>query len=297
MSGGSQSQVWRDRYTVLWGERAKIAEGMIAKGETNPLRIIHYIEFMDRHYTLMASDVEAEWAKNQFDPRIRLPSGMPAFRVAAFNGQQVQVSSYTYANLPLFIADFVLEHGPFDSVIELGCGYGQNLFKLHNTFLPRETRYFGGELSDAGVALAQRLAALDPGIDATFFKFDHLAADLSPIGAVTHPLVFTCHSLEQIASVPQSFFETIASLAPRVTCIHLEPFGFQSRPSGGLARQHRQLFEQQGWNLNLHAAAEAAEKAGVIKRTANIPDIFMSTDVLNMTSLMVWTNQTGKQPA
>jgi hypothetical protein len=94
--------------------------------------------------------------------------------------------------------------------------------------------------------------------------------------------------------VPQSLFESIAALAPRVTCLHLEPFGFQSRPAGALAQEHRRVFERQGWNLNLHAAAEAAEKAGIIKRTAVIPDIFMSTDVLNMTSLMVWTNETGK---
>ena len=289
MSEGSQSEEWRLRYLALWAERARIAYGMIADGETDPMRIIQMLEHLGRHFTLGFNTAGTVWIRNKSDPKTLLPSGIPAFRKASFNGQSIQVSAYTYANIPYFLADFFREQGPFDAVVELGCGFGQNLFRLNAAGLPRSLRYFGGELTESGVTLGRDLARLDPRIRVQFFPFDHLAPDLSAVTGVENPLVFTCHSLEQVTEVPQAFFAAVAGLAPRVTCVHLEPFGFQIRSVSLAAQEHRRHFEKEGWNLNLHAAAEAAEQAGIIKRTVLIPDIFLSTDGVNVTSLMVWT--------
>ena len=294
MDDGSQTEEWRDFYDSLWAARAHLAHQMIDQGESDPLRVIQSLEYFERRNSLQVSASEVRWAKREFDPKALLPSGLPAFREATFNGRMIEVSAYTYANLPGFLADFFVEQGPFDAVVELGCGFGQNLFKMYDSHMPRGIPYFGGDLSDSGVLLGRELARLVPDMKVEFFKFDHLAADLSPVAGVINPLVFTCHSLEQVSAVPQSFFAAVARLAPRVTCVHLEPFGFQVRPMNRTAQQQKAHFEKEGWNLNLHAAAENAEKTGIIQRTVLIPEIFLSMDNLNVTSLMVWTNQTKR---
>ncbi len=291
MGEGRQSVGWRMRYTNLWAARADITRQLIARGEAEPMRIIHTLERMEQHMELIADAQSASWKARQFDPKTLLPSGVPAFREAAFNGGALQMSAYTYASLPNFLADYVTENGPYDGVVELGCGFGQNLFRLYYAGLPKQVRYFGGELAESGVGLGRTLARLRPEIPIEFFVFDHLAPDLSMVPRLPCLLVFTCHSLEQVDTVPQSFFAAVAGCAERVTCVHLEPFGFQARPIGPLAQAHRKFFEGLGWNMNLHAAAEQAEKDGVIKRTVVIPDIFLSSDALNTTSLMVWTSQ------
>lgn len=289
MGEGRQSAAWRVRYNNLWAARADITRQLIARGESEPMRIIHTLERMEQHMELVADGRSASWRVRQIDPKTALPSGVPAMREAAFNGGALQMSAYTYASLSNFLADFVTESGPFDAVIELGCGFGQNLFRLYYAGLPKQLRYFGGELAGSGVALGRTLAALRPEIPVEFFPFDHLAPDLSMLPKLSRPLVFTCHSLEQVEEVPQSFFAAVARCAERVTCIHLEPFGFQVRPIGPIAQAHRKFFEGLGWNMNLYAAATQAEQGGVIKRTVVIPDIFLSSDAVNATSLMVWT--------
>lgn len=291
MGEGRQSIGWRVRYTNLWAARADITRQLIARGETEPMRIIHTLDRLEQHMELVADAQSASWQARQFDPKTLLPSGIPAFREAAFNGSALQMSAYTYASLPNFLADFATETGPYDAVVELGCGFGQNLFRLYYAGLPKELRYFGGELAESGVALGRTLAGLRPEIPVEFFLFDHLAPDFTKLPRLRRVLVFTCHSLEQVQEVPQSFFAAVAGCAEQVTCVHLEPFGFQVRPIGPMAQAHRKFFEGLGWNMNLHAAAEEAEKNGTIKRTVMIPDIFLASDALNTTSLMVWSSQ------
>jgi hypothetical protein len=294
MAEGSQSAIWRAKYEQLWAARAELVAQMIARGEADPTRIVLAVERFEQRFSLYTDGAKWFWKKREFDPKTLLPSGVPAFRDGAFNGAALQVSAYTYPNMPQFLADFFDEAGPFDTMIELGCGFGQNLFKLHSIGLPLTMRYFGGELAESGVALGRTLAALDRRIAVEFFPFDHLAADLSAVRGAENPLIFTCHSLEQVEIVPQSFFAAIAGCAPKVTCVHLEPFGFQIRPMGKTAQVQRKFFEKEKWNANLHSAAEQAERAGIIKRTSVIPEIFLSRDEFNVTSLMVWTNDRGK---
>lgn len=294
MSEGRQSLAWRLRYSYLWGARADLAQQLIAAGEREPMRIIHTLERVEQRMELVASSEGAAWKIRPIDAKTALPSGVPAFREAAFNGAAFQVSAYTYANLAGFMADYFMESGPYDAAVELGCGYGQNLFRLYYAGLPAATRYFGGELAESGIALGRALAGLNPNIPIEFFSFDHLVPDLSKLPRFSRLLVFTCHSLEQVELVSPAFFAAVARAADSVTCVHLEPFGFQVRPVGPMAQRHRKSFEDLGWNTNLHAAATEAEQAGIIRRTVVIPDIFLSSDPLNVTSLMIWTSrQTG----
>ena len=293
MSEGKQSAFWRSGYDLLWAARADFAAKLIEAGETDPQRVIASMERWEMHYSPGTDGVRWQWDKNAGNESGQLPSGVPASRDSVFNGQRLVVSAYTFANLTYFLADLFDASGPFDAVIELGCGFGRNLFRLRAAGLPRGVRYFGGELSESALALGRRLAALDASLSIAFFRFDHLAPDLAPLGSIERALVFTCHSLEQVTEIPQSFFAAIAGCARRVTCAHLEPFGFQVRAMTVPQQDQRRFIEERGWNRNLHAAAEQAERAGIIKRTFLAPDVFLSTDAVSPTSLLVWTDARG----
>ena len=50
---------------------------------------------------------------------------------------------------------YILSFDEYDSVVELGCGYGQNLFKIFYNDGGVNLRYFGGEFTSSGVEMAK----------------------------------------------------------------------------------------------------------------------------------------------
>ena len=76
------------------------------------------------------------------------------------------------------LIDIIDETGPYDSIVELGCGYGRNLIEIFYKGGPTDVRYFGGEFTQSGVEIASKLAAATPKINAKFFHFNHLEPSL-----------------------------------------------------------------------------------------------------------------------
>jgi len=293
MTDGSQKEDWRTFYELGWGLRLAFLEQLLDGGEYSIPRCLGRLAQHERRYHY---GLEADGTAH-FVPKIPgntpvLPTGEPACRSVAFNGQHHVLPSYTYSDLASVIVDFATVRGPFDAIIELGCGIGTRLFLSYYSGLPQGVPLFGGELTASGRAAASRLAALDPRIDVRFFPFDHLAPDLSLIRAAGFQkvLVYTCHSLEQVREVPVRFFAELAGCAPSVTALHLEPFGFQIDDHTPASRAQKKMFDEFGWNANLVAAAAAAEAAGLIRREWVSVNNFLSTDDVNQTSVMIWTN-------
>jgi hypothetical protein len=294
MSFGRQNQTWRDFYEKAWEGRLQFIENLIDSGETNPIRILGILKKFQRKNDFFIDNDSGSpgFIKTDFGGEALLPSGLPVQRIAAVNGQQIIIPSYTESNLNQFIVDIVDERGPFDAIVELGCGWGERLLEIYYGGLSSDVALYGGELTQSGIALSRRLAALDPTIKAEFFQFDHLNPDISFIRdkGLGRVLVFTCHSLEQVNEIPLLFFKEVSSCARNVTCLHLEPFGFQLRCNTKATIKHREFFEKHGWNTNLAAQAERAEQVGFLQREWVSLDNFISTDGVNMTSLMLWTN-------
>lgn len=47
-------------------------------------------------------------------------------------------------------------------MVELGCGYGRNLFKIFYNGGGVNLRYFGGEFTSSGVEMAKKLVSIAP---------------------------------------------------------------------------------------------------------------------------------------
>lgn len=295
MSDFTQLEFWRDFYELAWQQRLEFISDLIEGGERNPLRCLRLLDAMERRYSLIMdrSSKTISWVKQTVDPQKRLPSGCENVRTAAFMGKFITLPPYTYSNLSAFLVDFINEReAGFDAILELGSGIGKRVIELYYEGGPTGIPIFGGELTTSGVELARKLVALEPAIQAEFFNFDHTKPDLSTFKArgFKNVLVYTAHSLEQVNKVPLDFFRVVAGCAERVTCVHLEPFGFQISDASEASRRQCKFFSRHAWNVNLVALSDQAQSEGIIHREWASCDSFVSTDTINQTSLMVWRN-------
>ena len=277
--------------------RAKMIHTMIEEGERNPYRLIKRLENYERlYFPYKREDGSMYWTKKKRSGET-IPGQTPAFRNFSFRGNIIPLPYHTTANLHRFLLDFIAATGPYDCIIELGCGYGRNIFELWYEGGPAEAPYFGGEFTRSGVELARELAALEPSLNATFFPFDHTAPDFSSVPYTRRALVFTMHSLEQVRLISTSWFQKTASVAADVTCVHLEPFGFQLQDLGASTQLHRQCAAKRGWNQNFVQTVLAARDAGIITPQYLGTELFIS-EPENPTSLAVWraTDASKQEP-
>ncbi|MDD4628688.1 MAG: class I SAM-dependent methyltransferase [Candidatus Peribacteraceae bacterium] len=169
-----------------------------------------------------------------------------------------------------------------DTVVELGCGYGINLWTLQQRFPGK--RYVGGEYSPNAVTLAHQLYKNIPEIQVEPFNFYDasyaLFAKLPPTAKI---LVFTRHAIEQLPSAQA----VLAGLAPHfpniVAGVHLEPtIGNYSDSVFGLLM--RKYIVINDYNRDLLQLLTDRKDVSLLKNDPNVYGV----SPLNPTSILVW---------
>lgn len=292
--GGRQRETWRRFYQAQWGMRRQILDKEMDGGETSLMRLVGLLDKVERkfdfnhvqRFSAGAWDVEIKAVRRSFNDELT-PAGVPAFRPSSLRGQLTNIPYHTPDSYIPFLADVIDSVGEVDAIVELGCGYGRNLFGLYHAGAPR-VPYFGGELSEEGVALGNRMAALCPEMRASLHSFDHLMPNLAFLPRVGHLFAFTVHSLEQVEEVGESFFRTLAKAADRVTVVHLEPFGYQVQTMGIATERQRQTFSDTRWNRNLWSMLQRMQEDGVLRVDFAALEMFFPADASNPTSVAMW---------
>ena len=166
-------------------------------------------------------------------------------------GAELIVPFHSSFNFYDMLIDIIDETGPYDRIVELGCGYGRNLIEIFYRGGPTDARYFGGEFTQSGVEIASKLAAATPKMNAKFFHFNHLEPSLEGLDLGKKAFVFTCHSIEQVKETPPQWFDVVANAADFVRCAHLDPFEFQIKGANdAVSARQREFFKTQGRNVN-----------------------------------------------
>lgn len=178
-----------------------------------------------------------------------------------------------------------------DCVVELGSGWGRNLFDLWLAGGPREAAYIACEITEAGRQCSRRLAALEPALDFKVLPFDFRDPDLTDIpGGKRKYIVFTVHSIEQIPCIEPAVFQKILGLGPAVEGLHFEPVGWQFRAetdSSGRNGSSPAYAEKNDYNRNLWRVLEALANAGQIEILSAKPDV-IGINPENSTSFIHW---------
>ncbi len=169
-----------------------------------------------------------------------------------------------------------------DLVVELGCGYGYQLWNLWKRF-PHKS-YAGGEFTAKGVEVAQRLFQSVPSIRVE--QMDLCAERYSPLESVagrSRVVVFTAYSVEDVPSAAH-----VISVLAKYRDSILRVFHFEPTPElhgdsllGLLRRRYSQV---NGYNQNLVSDLRARTDVELLRVEANV----FGLNPLNPFSVLEW---------
>ena len=282
---------WQDFYEKAWAFRAKFLESQLESG-ANALQAIKELEKKERGYTLGVNDTTGEvlYMKKEIgddEPHIK-DTNIALYSKRGFNGNIIILPKHTSYNFRTLLIDLIDATGPYDDIIELGCGYGRNLFEIFYGGGPRDAKYIGGEFTKSGVEIAQKLAKKAPKMKTEFFHFNHLEPKLPFKKPFKRAFVFTCHSIEQVMQINENWFDEVVKAGEFVRGAHLEPFGFQLKNSGPLSDMHKDFMIQNSWNINFAEVLRQAVERKIIKDEQIFLEMGVTPDV-NVGSLAFWS--------
>ena len=282
---------WQDFYEKAWAFRAKFLEGQLESG-ANALQAIKELEKKERGYTLGVNDTTGEvlYMKKEIsddEPHIK-DTNIALYSKRGFNGNIIILPKHTSYNFRTLLIDLIDATGPYDAIIELGCGYGRNLFEIFYGGGPREAKYIGGEFTKSGVEIAQKLAKKAPKMKTEFFHFNHLEPKLPFKKPFKRAFVFTCHSIEQVMQINENWFDEVVKAGEFVRGAHLEPFGFQLKNSGPLSDMHKDFMIQNSWNINFVEVLRQAVERKIVKDEQIFLEMGVTPDT-NVGSLAFWS--------
>ena len=282
---------WQDFYEKAWAFRAKFLESELQSG-ANALQAIKELEKKERGYTLGVNDTTGEvlYMKKEIsedEPHIK-DTNIALYSKRGFNGNIIILPKHTSYDFTTLLIDLIDATGPYDAIIELGCGYGGNLFEIFYGGGPREAKYIGGEFTKSGIEIAQKLAKKAPKMKTEFFHFNHLEPKLPFKKPFKRAFVFTCHGIEQVMQINENWFDEVVKAGEFVRGAHLEPFGFQLKNSGPLSDMHKDFMIQNSWNINFAEVLRQALERKIIKDEQIFLEMGVTPDV-NVGSLAFWS--------
>lgn len=282
---------WQDFYEKAWAFRAKFLESELQSG-ANALQAIKELEKKERGYTLGVNDTTGEvlYMKKEIgddEPHIK-DTNIALYSKRGFNGNIIILPKHTSYDFTTLLIDLIDATGPYDAIIEFGCGYGGNLFKIFYGGGPREAKYIGGEFTKSGVEIAQKLAKKAPKMKTEFFHFNHLEPKLPFKKPFKRAFVFTCHSIEQVMQINENWFDEVVKAGEFVRGAHLEPFGFQLKNSGPLSDMHKDFMIQNSWNINFAEVLRQAVERKIVKDEQIFLEMGVTPDI-NVGSLAFWS--------
>jgi hypothetical protein len=270
---------------------------------TSPTRVVRSPEWIDREYgrqkwPAILSGIGAELAAGETD-LARVLSAVKRREIAlADDGDLSVVVTGRALHLPrpfalhgglgLILEKLVALAAGAEAIIELGSGWGFNLFHLWLNGGPRAARYFALEYTEAGRQCTERLAGLQRGLDITVMPFDYYAVNLDQLGRFSgRVFVFSCFSVDQIPQLPSAIFHALRKLADRVDGIHFEPTGWQMEGDRCVGSS-RVYAEKHDYNRNLWPLLNELQADGLLWIEACCPNLF-GQNPENSAAMLCWS--------
>lgn len=242
-------------------------EAVASQGETELSRILSQVEDIGRgHPTDEFKDLVIKG-----DLRDSPASFM-------FGGVQKWISS--------LLRDLVRDDAT--TLAELGSGYGRNLlwFWCHGGRADLDMHAM--EFTANGRACTERLFSFAKGANVSVDAFNYYEPDFSSLADDDAPLaVFSCHSIEQIPTVPDDVITRLVALPRPVRCIHMEPVGWQMPGAENRTGTSQAHADKHDYNRNLWQLLKRFEASGDIKIIRHEPEI-LGLNTSNGTSLIEW---------
>lgn len=304
-AGGRDQEARKAHWEGAWGAFGQSLNPLINSGEVDICRLIHLI---DQH---VIDDDLTRSVQDMFAEHYDIPSdddGKPLLMACVINGRYVMVPTSVRGDTVL--ADLVIRQitGGTKVIVELGCGWGRNLFRIYCRLPGNPIEYVACELTDAGRSAVGRIAKTDKRMKCLPQPFDYRNPDLSFIKGKPDAVFFTSHSIEQIDVLGEELFDTILAATSRCRCVHFEPVGWQRDPAlkkwvvSGEAGKSSDVNDgsqqhilknaalwaaRRGYNTNLLEILESLEVKGRIRILQRSYDL-IGVNPFNPSTAIVW---------
>ena len=250
-----------------WPTVVRLAKDEIKKGETNITRLLNKINIKNRN-------------KNS-DKIIKI----------ILNNQNVKIPvEFAISGNQSYICQKILSCCTKNTtaIIELGSGYGRNLFWTWLYGGPQKIKYFGLEYTKSGREASDIIASLEKNINFISKEFNYYDPNFSFLKDIGgHIVFFTVHSIEQIPLLDKRVFTELLSLGKNFTCIHFEPIGWQithKKTKKGSTKEYANLHD---YNTNLYNEILKLKKEKLISINEVLPN-FLCINPKNGTSVISW---------
>jgi len=167
------------------------------------------------------------------------------------------------------------------TVVELGTGYGFNLWMMQRYF--PNCRFWGGEYSINAIKIASYLYHDNPGIKVEFFNF-YDEQTYKALKSLEPPLLlFTSHAIEQLPS-SSVFFGFISKYREHIKVVlHFEPL-YEVHDGTLLGLMRRRYTEVNDYCRDLLSSVESQDYIRVVDLRKNV----LGLNPLNPTSVIRW---------
>ena len=174
------------------------------------------------------------------------------------------------------------------AIVEIGSGYGRNLFWTWLYGGPSNIKYYGLEFTKSGKDAADILSSFERKINFSSIDFDYYAPNFDFLNPIDGHIVFvTVHSIEQIPKLKKIFFEKLLNLENDFDCIHFEPIGWQIRKNTKGTGTSKEYAFLNDYNTNFYNLIKEFEKNNLIEIQEKLID-FICINPENGTSVLSW---------
>ncbi len=208
-----------------------------------------------------------------------------------FNKQKVELSvDFSISGNQSFICKKIIDkcNDKTEAIIEIGSGYGRNLFWTWLYGAPKNIKFFGLEFTESGRIAADTLASMEKGINYKSLSFNYYKPNFDFLSSIKGHVIFvTVHSIEQIPKLDIEFFKKIIELKNNVDCIHFEPIGWQIKPNKFKRGSSKQYAKMNDYNTNLFPLIQELQEKKLISIQEILPN-FICINPKNGTSVLSW---------
>lgn len=293
-----------DHWEASWESLEQYISPLIRSGTVDIGRLLHVLD----QNTIL--DNEVGGVQETFAKQNNLPTdstGKSLLKLTVMMGRYVAVprSVQPYAAL----ADAVISEitDGIRYVVELGSGWGRNLFRVYCQTYGNSIHFAACELTEAGRHMTDMIGALDSRMNCTTHPFDYHKPDFPFLTGKPDVVFFTGHSIEQILDLDGLVLDRMLEKTGRCTCVHFEPVGWQRDPElkemamkGSGQEDHQYGVEdalllknaakwsiERRYNRNFLSLLDDFETAGKIRIRQVVFDI-IGDNPFNPSTMIVW---------
>jgi hypothetical protein len=208
-----------------------------------------------------------------------------------YNANTLELQKKYFILSRKYIEDLI-KSNEYDLVIELGSGWGRNIFYYLSQDIPNNVNIVSGEYTDEGCEIQKYINnKFFKNNKLNVFKFDYndstdFFKKIKEQYKFKNVLVYSFWSIEQVTYIKENFLENLLNLCKNIRCVNIEPIGWQISVTSIM--KENKTGGRSYYNKNYCKLLKNLELENKIKISNVIPNFFVFDTLEVYGSLIDW---------